>query len=196
MSKNHQGGIADSSEGKVVTIVHSEMARSHVMLLDFYLSKIPPAAKQPDGKLLNGKNMMADASINGKKYTNHRLHATGATTLFDIGVPEAIIQKCSGHCSTKALRMYERVTPDQDLDHPKYCTTQMVILLRTLNAKMKMSLIQIPIYRVYLLMIHNYVHGSQPRIGLVWNIKPTWLLAWLCIELLVISSPSLLIGSY
>ena len=46
---------------------------------------------------------MADASINGKKYTNHSLRATGATTLFDAGVLEAIIQKRSGHRSTKAL---------------------------------------------------------------------------------------------
>ena len=58
------------------------------------------------------ENMMADASINGKKYTNHSLCATGATSLFDAGIPEAIIQKRSGHHSTKALRMYERVTPD------------------------------------------------------------------------------------
>ena len=61
------------------------------------------------------KNMMADASINGKKYTNHSLRATGATALFDAGVPEAIIQKRSGHCSTKTLKMYKRVIPDQDL---------------------------------------------------------------------------------
>ena len=50
-----------------------------------------------------------------KKYTNHSLRATGATTPCDAGVPEAIIQKRSGHRSTKALRMYERVTPAQDL---------------------------------------------------------------------------------
>lgn len=59
--------------------------------------------------------MMKDASIQGKKFTNHSLRATGTTTLFDAGVPEALIQKRSGHRSTKALRMYERVTPDQDL---------------------------------------------------------------------------------
>ena len=58
---------------------------------------------------------MQEASIDGKKYTNHSLHATGTTTLFDAGVPEAIIQKRSGHCSTKALRTYERVTQDRDL---------------------------------------------------------------------------------
>ena len=61
------------------------------------------------------KNMMVDASINGKIYTNYSLRATGPTALFDADVPEAIIQKHSGHRSTKALRMYERVTPDEDL---------------------------------------------------------------------------------
>ena len=142
VSKNHQGGIADCSEGKVVTIVHSNMARSHVAILDLYLSKVPVAAKQPNGKFYRQplpftptgirpwffeghlgqnciqamvKNMMQDASIDGKRFTNHSLRATGTTSLFDAGVPEALIQKRSGHRSTKALRMYERVTPDQDL---------------------------------------------------------------------------------
>ena len=50
--------------------------------------------------------MFQEASIVGK-FSNHSLHATGATTLFDANVPEAIIQKRSGHSSTKALRMYE-----------------------------------------------------------------------------------------
>ena len=102
------------------------------MLLDLYLSRIPSAVKQLGGNFIRPfaihanrkstmvfwrqyrtelegmvKNMMADASI---KYTNHSLRATGATTLVDSGVPEAIIQKCTGHHSTKALRMYERVT--------------------------------------------------------------------------------------
>ena len=58
---------------------------------------------------------MQDASIDGKRFTNHSLRATGTILLFDAGVPEALIQKRSGHRSTKALRMYERVTPDQDL---------------------------------------------------------------------------------
>ena len=61
------------------------------------------------------KNMMQDASTDRKRFTNHSLHATGTTLLFDAGVQEASIQKCSDHRSTKALRMYERVTPDQDL---------------------------------------------------------------------------------
>ena len=58
--------------------------------------------------------MFQEASIVGK-FSNHSLHATGATTLFDANVPEAIIQKRSGHSSTKALRMYEWMTPQQDL---------------------------------------------------------------------------------
>ena len=32
VSKNHQGGVSDSSEGKVVTIVHSQIGRSHVSI--------------------------------------------------------------------------------------------------------------------------------------------------------------------
>ena len=60
------------------------------------------------------KQMFQEASIAGK-FSNHSLRATGATTLFDANVPEAIIQNRSGHSSTKALRMYEQMTPQQDL---------------------------------------------------------------------------------
>ena len=38
---------------------------------------------------------------------------TGTTMLFDSGTPEAIIQKHTGHRSLSALRMYKRVTPQQ-----------------------------------------------------------------------------------
>ena len=51
----------------------------------------------------------------GTDSSNHSLRATGTTTLFDAGVPEALIQKRSGHKSSKALRVYERITPEQDL---------------------------------------------------------------------------------
>ena len=43
------------------------------------------------------------------------MRATGTTTLFDAGVPEALLQKRSGHKSSKALRVYERITPEQNL---------------------------------------------------------------------------------
>ena len=42
------------------------------------------------------------------------LRATGTTALFDAGVPEAIIQKRTGHKSISALRQYERVTASQN----------------------------------------------------------------------------------
>ena len=60
------------------------------------------------------KDMCRDGGFQGN-FTNHSLRATGATTLFDAGVSETIIQKGSGHKSTAALRMYERITPEQEL---------------------------------------------------------------------------------
>ena len=140
-SKNHQGGVADSTDGKVVTVVQEQGGHSHVTFLNFYMSKLPPsciAANKPFylqplpftptgsrpwfledrvGKVkVKGmvKQMFQEAEIEGK-FTNHSLRATGATALFDANVPEAIIQKRSGHSSTKALRMYERMTPQHDL---------------------------------------------------------------------------------
>ena len=140
-SKNHSGGVSDLTDGKTVTIVHSQGNRSHTMLLDLYLSKIPSEAKQstncfylkplpftPTGvcpwfwnsplgtKKIETmvKDMMEEAKIPGN-FTNHSLRATGTTTLFDAGVPEALVQKRSGRKSSKALRVYERVTPEQNL---------------------------------------------------------------------------------
>ena len=53
--------------------------------------------------------MCKDASIEGNK-TNHSLRATGATTMFDRGVPEKIIQE---RRSLEALRSYERISAQQ-----------------------------------------------------------------------------------
>ena len=44
--------------------------------------------------------------------TNHSLRVAGASCLFDAGVPERTIQ---GHRSLDALRIYERVTEEQNL---------------------------------------------------------------------------------
>lgn len=46
-------------------------------------------------------------------FTNHSLRDTCATQLYDAGVPEAVVQKQTGHKSIKALRLYERVTLNQ-----------------------------------------------------------------------------------
>ena len=138
-SKNHPGGVNDTS-GKSVTIVDVGGQRSHVVLLDQYLSKVPkdnidndslfylsplpftPLRQRPwyfsdpypiralDSLL---KTMTSHAGLKGN-YTNHSLRATGATVLFDVGIPEAVIQKRTGHKSLEALRTYERTTTEQN----------------------------------------------------------------------------------
>ncbi len=57
--------------------------------------------------------MFIEAGIAERK-TNHSLRAAGVSQLFEAGVDEKIIQSRSGHRSTEALRMYERITPDQE----------------------------------------------------------------------------------
>lgn len=138
-SKNHSGGVDDKSSGKVVTIVDTpNTMTSHVQILDLYLSKIPPNLKPTHPFYLQplpfaptgsrpwfwdtslGKNklqqmvkqMFRDAGIEGN-FTNHSLRATCATQLFSAGVPEALVQKQTGHKSVESLRVYERVTESQ-----------------------------------------------------------------------------------
>ena len=140
-SKNHSGGVLDKQfSGKKVTIVDSGEKFSHVALLDLYISKRPEMPGHPDPpfylapypytplrghwyfperlstKTLNSliKTMASEAGLSGN-YTNHSLRVTGTTSLFDAGVPEAIIQKRTGHKSVDALRCYERVTLSQDM---------------------------------------------------------------------------------
>lgn len=55
--------------------------------------------------------MCREAGITEKK-TNHSLRATGATTLFNAGVPEKLIRDVTGHRSN-ALRVYERPSLEQ-----------------------------------------------------------------------------------
>ena len=59
------------------------------------------------------KQMFRDAGIDGN-FTNHSLRATCATQLFSAGVPEALVQKQTGHKSVESLRVYERVTESQE----------------------------------------------------------------------------------
>ena len=65
---------------------------------------------QPIGKnTLEHKlsRMCALAGIEGR-VTNHSLRATSATQMYEMGVPEKIIQERTGHRSLEALRVYER----------------------------------------------------------------------------------------
>lgn len=49
-----------------------------------------------------------------RDWRNHSLRVTSATTLFDAGVPEAIVQKRTEHKSLGALCCYEWVILDQE----------------------------------------------------------------------------------
>ena len=45
--------------------------------------------------------------------TNHSLRATSATSMFDMGIPERVIQERTGHKSLEALRTYEKMNSRQ-----------------------------------------------------------------------------------
>ena len=51
--------------------------------------------------------MFTEIGIYGKS------KVTGASTLFQVNVPEKIIPESTGHRSIKALRLYERKTGEQ-----------------------------------------------------------------------------------
>ena len=57
----------------------------------------------------------SDVGIDGH-FTNHNLRATGASELFAAGVPEALIQKCTGHRSVESLRLYETCGVQDELN--------------------------------------------------------------------------------
>ena len=57
------------------------------------------------------KKMCKDAGIDMK--SNHSLHATGATTMFQADIPERVIQKTTGHKSLQSLWCYEQVSMEQ-----------------------------------------------------------------------------------
>ena len=142
-SKNNQGGFASLSlQNKIVRQHESTSLRCHVKILDKYLAVIPPDAKENDVFYLKpvsklsadpsspwftkspiGKNrlgemlkeMCRDPGIAGN-YTNHSLRAYGATTLFQAGCSEKLLQQRTGHRSLEALRQYERTSQSQLLD--------------------------------------------------------------------------------
>ena len=61
------------------------------------------------------KGTTTEAGLDGN-FINHTLRATGTTVLYDAGIPEGVIQKCKGHKSLDALRIYERTTMTQNLE--------------------------------------------------------------------------------
>ena len=59
--------------------------------------------------------MCQEAGIVGK-YTNHSLRTSGATTMFQAGVSEKLIQQQTGHRSIEGLRRYEHTSETQLVD--------------------------------------------------------------------------------
>ena len=140
-SKNHPGRFGSGQQSNKLVTLYSNKGfepQCVVFLIDFYLSKCPRPAKtdafylRPLPKIPNnhdspwfssvplGKNKLAqfvkdmcnEANVGGNK-TNHSLRATGATAMFSAGVPEKLIKSVTGHKSTKALKIYERPTVEQ-----------------------------------------------------------------------------------
>ena len=135
-SKNRQGGFGSLNLHNKIVQQHQNSSnpdRCHVVILDKYLQLIPqeareqdnfyltPLAKKPVDPLkpwyttipvgrnrLNSmlKEMCQEAGIS-TKYTNHSLRAYGATSMFQAGVPEKLIQQHTGHRSLEGLRQYE-----------------------------------------------------------------------------------------
>ena len=112
-----------------MSIVATDSPRCHIAIQDKYFVKVPrdkitgdskfylqplpytPTGSMPwffpdpySGRKLESllKVMCQGAGIEGH-FTNHSLRAT---TLFDTGVPESVIQKHTGHKSLDALRTY------------------------------------------------------------------------------------------
>ncbi len=141
-SSKNPGGLAHFKQvAKRVPIYSNSKAgyKCHIHILDLYFSKLPPDAwkkdyfyarplpnvpSDPDKPWFSpvpvGKNMLAtmlknmcnEAQIDGRK-ANHSLHSTGASELFQAGVPEKIIKERTGHHSLEALQTYERTTTEQ-----------------------------------------------------------------------------------
>jgi integrase len=116
----------------------SERPRCLVYLLDQYLKVLPNFAfekdifycrpkKQCPSTLTTpwydsapvGKNklgsMVSDIcnAAGIPRRTNHSLHATRATALFQSNLPEKLIQKTTGHRYLDSLRMYEHSSTEQ-----------------------------------------------------------------------------------
>ena len=135
-SKNHSG-INTKEANKIVPVFACPEAKPHclVYLLDVYFEKWPKQAVERDFFYLRPKKnpsesvwydcspvgrdtlkrftekMCVEAGISSKK-TNHSLRATGASALFNAGVPEKLIRDVTGHHSN-VLEVYQRPSVEQ-----------------------------------------------------------------------------------
>ena len=110
---------------RLLRSIPQEMLCDVVWLLDCYFSKIPctsilvgfffylqPRVKVPEDPSApwfhKTHSALKCARKQAKRLTIHSLRATGATTMFNAQVPEKMIKEVTGHCSSKALALYER----------------------------------------------------------------------------------------
>ena len=132
-SKSFRCGIADLRRVVLQFPNENSPSRCHVKLLDWYIEKLPAAAKSKDAFYYTAlrkkpedpsmpwfsavpvgwnkldrmvKDIFLDAGIEGK--TNHSLRVAGATRMYNQGIQEKTIQSQTGHKSVVALRVYER----------------------------------------------------------------------------------------
>ena len=135
-SKNYSG-VNPKVGNKTVPVYAcpEKRPRCLVYLLDTYFSKFPPNGLAMDVFYLRPKrNLVGDspwyecapigkaklgafmesicAEAGVSKKTNHSLRATGATALYNAGVPDKLIRDVTGHRSN-ALHLYERPTEEQ-----------------------------------------------------------------------------------
>ena len=108
-SKNKQGGYTSLNlQNKIVRQHESISPRCHVKIFYLKLSDVlssPWFTKSPIGKNRLSemlKEMCREAGISGN-FTNHSLRAYGATTLFQGGCSEKLIQQRTRYRSIEAL---------------------------------------------------------------------------------------------
>ena len=128
-SKNRASGFNQFSVPNKVVHQYQDFEagqRCHVTVLDKFLSKLPPNARDKDIFYLRPvarKNplsrmmttMCKAAEIPGNK-TNHSLRAYAASELFNAGILEKVIQAPTGHRSLDGLRKYENISGKQKED--------------------------------------------------------------------------------
>ena len=135
ISKNNQHRFKDAKVKSIEVRMYSRHGteRCLVKLLDVYLSKLPHDSLHLYMHLLReipsdctkphytqhrvGVNALKAVlpNLSGElgcvgRYTNHCLRATAMSRMFNVCVPKKIIADKSEHCSTEALRSYERIS--------------------------------------------------------------------------------------
>ena len=141
-SKNRPGGTKQLNLTNKVVVRYArpdQESRCLVSILKLYVSKLPPCAKEKDifyWKALEGippgdvlwykrsplghntldrmlKEIMLSGGLDDEKKTNHSLRATAISRMYDQKVQEKIIMEQSGHLSRDGVRVYERITNQQ-----------------------------------------------------------------------------------